>query len=811
MVVVGTPLDTAGAPVSRTPSNAQTLDARDPGNQAATNLGDLLNTNLGSVSVSGATGNPYQNDVSYRGYQATSLLGAPVGLAVYFDGVRVNEPFGSIVNWDLIPLNAVSTVNILPGSNPIFGLNALGGTLVANTRTGKDSPGFAVSALGGSFGRRAATFEAGGANAALGLDGFLAGNWDRQDGFRDFSGSEVKQLYGKVRWRGPGEKTLVELSAAYADTALSGTQSLPLDMLSNPRSAYTAPDSIANKMRLVNLKASHWLDETNQLSGQVYWRQSNATSQNSNAGLDDGCFKADGSLATNATGFKCGNQAPGGTAVNSITGANALALGFGRWTSSINTSLVTSDVRQSTVGTSVQWASSTPIADHRNALVLGGSFDQSDIDDQQATRLARLINFQAVAIPNREYGFTANGLSPSPSNPVAFTGNNILSTVSLGSRMKEASVFLTDTFDVTHRLSLTVSGSYDDTSIRQDGANSQFLNDDGGFSFTDSVTGVTYYDPSFSAAFKFSNTGAGAVTTPNGRPAGAVAGPEIHRLDGAHHYQRFNPRIGFNYNLDDGTGLFGGYSESLRAPTSIELSCADPNSPWSLPTGFNGDPDLKAVTARTFELGARGRLFGKVDWNIAAYDARLRNDIQFIATSTTFGYFSNVGDTERRGVELGAQLQLKTLSLSASYGYVEAVFRSPFTTAAGEVVANGDRIPGIPSQTLKARLSYTPTDRLRIGADAKVVGSQYAHGNESNADPAGRVPGYAIVNLDAAYRISEAFTVALSVDNLFDRTYATYGPSGVTSIYTLANEPFRTPAPPRGVWLKVTYALGPSR
>ena len=199
MVVVGTPLDTAGAPVSRTPSNAQTLDARDPGNQAATNLGDLLNTNLGSVSVSGATGNPYQNDVSYRGYQATSLLGAPVGLAVYFDGVRVNEPFGSIVNWDLIPLNAVSTVNILPGSNPIFGLNALGGTLVANTRTGKDSPGFAVSALGGSFGRRAATFEAGGANAALGLDGFLAGNWDRQDGFRDFSGSEVKQLYGPER------------------------------------------------------------------------------------------------------------------------------------------------------------------------------------------------------------------------------------------------------------------------------------------------------------------------------------------------------------------------------------------------------------------------------------------------------------------------------------------------------------------------------------------------------------------------------------------------------------------------------------
>ena len=99
----------------------------------------------------------------------------------------------------------------------------------------------------------------------------------------------------------------------------------------------------------------------------------------------------------------------------------------------------------------------------------------------------------------------------------------------------------------------------------------------------------------------------------------------------------------------------------MRAPTSIELSCANPNSPCALPTGFNGDPDLKAVTARTFELGARGRLFGKVAWNAAVYDSRLRNDIQFIATSTTFGYFFNVGDTERRGVELGAQAQFGKL------------------------------------------------------------------------------------------------------------------------------------------------------
>ena len=151
----------------------------------------------------------------------------------------------------------------------------------------------------------------------------------------------------------------------------------------------------------------------------------------------------------------------------------------------------------------------------------------------------------------------------------------------------------------------------------------------------------------------------------------------------------------------------------MRAPTSIELSCANPNSPCALPTGFNGDPDLKAVTARTFELGGRGKLGGAFSWNAAIYDSRLRNDIQFIATSATYGYFFNVGDTERRGLEVGAQAEVNKLTLSANYGYVEATYQSPFTTAAGENVTPGDRIPGIPSSTLKLRADYRPTDSLR--------------------------------------------------------------------------------------------------
>ena len=808
VVIVATPIDATGVPLPRVPANAQSLNADDISRQGAADLADVLNGKLGSVSVSDSTGNPYQNDVNYRGFQATSLLGAPVGLAVYFDGARVNEPFGSIVNWDLIPMNAVARVDVEPGSNPIFGLNALGGALVIETKTGQTSPGASVSVLGGSFGRWAASAEAGGADAATQTDYFVAGNYDKQTGFRDYSASEVKQLFGKVRWHGPGDQTLIELSGAFADTDLHGTQALPQEMLSTPKAAYTWPDHISNQMRLINLKASHWLNDANQISGEVYYRQSNARGLNSNAQLDDGCYSADGTFATSAGVAKCANQAPGGTAVNAITGANALALGYGRWTSSINTSLVQSSTRQQTIGLSAQWRDSSPVLGRNNTFILGGAFDQSNITYGQHTDLARLIGYQAVVIPNREYGFTANGLAPSASNPPAFTGSAVLSAVTLGSKVNELNVYATDTIELTDKLSITLLGGYEYTSLDQTGVNNQYLNSDGGYSWTDTVAGVSYFNPGYVNAFKYANSGTGAATSPNGAPAGYVAGPEANDLSGSHTYQRFNPGVGFNYNLEPAIGIFGNYSESMRAPTSIELSCADPNRPCALPTGFNGDPDLKAVTAHTFELGGRGKLGPAFVWNAAVYDSRLLNDIQFIATSATYGYFFNVGVSERRGLEIGAQTAVNGFTLSANYGYVQATYQSPFTTAAGENVTRGDRIPGIPSSTVKLRADYRPNDSLRLGGAVILVGDQYDHGNESNTDPNGKRAGYAVVDLDAQYRIGKALTLSINIDNVFDQVYATYGLTRATSIYSLAAQTFSTTAPPRAVWLKVTYAFG---
>jgi len=78
------------------------------------------------IVVNEVTGNPFQPNVEFRGFVASPVAGTPQGLAVYQNGVRINEAFGDTVNWDLIPTAAIRSIAVVT-NNPAFGLNALGG------------------------------------------------------------------------------------------------------------------------------------------------------------------------------------------------------------------------------------------------------------------------------------------------------------------------------------------------------------------------------------------------------------------------------------------------------------------------------------------------------------------------------------------------------------------------------------------------------------------------------------------------------------------------------------------------------------
>ncbi len=121
-VIATTPLPALGTPLAKVPANVQSLTAEDVEEQNPLDLSEMLFDNIGSVNINAAQNNPFQNDLEYRGFLASPLVGSAIGLSLYMDGVRINEGFGDTVNWDLIPQSAISSVDLIPGSNPLFGL-----------------------------------------------------------------------------------------------------------------------------------------------------------------------------------------------------------------------------------------------------------------------------------------------------------------------------------------------------------------------------------------------------------------------------------------------------------------------------------------------------------------------------------------------------------------------------------------------------------------------------------------------------------------------------------------------------------------
>ena len=218
-VVAPTALPGTDLALDEIPAPVQTASARDLQQSGSLDLSDLLNRRLDGVHINENQANPFQPDVNYRGYTASPLLGTPEGISVYMDGVRQNQPFGDVVAWDLIPKIAISELALMPGSNPLFGLNTLGGAISIQTKDGYSQPGAALQLSGGSFGRRAGEFEYGGSNSK-GLNWYAAGNLFREDGWRPFSPSEVRQAFGKFGWT--NGKTSLALSFGYADNWLTG-------------------------------------------------------------------------------------------------------------------------------------------------------------------------------------------------------------------------------------------------------------------------------------------------------------------------------------------------------------------------------------------------------------------------------------------------------------------------------------------------------------------------------------------------------------------------------------------------------------
>ena len=718
-VVGTTPIQGIGVPINQVPANVQTTTGANIQNQKSLDLSEYLENNLGSVTLNHGQNNPFQPDVNFRGMTASPLLGTPQGLSVFVDGVRVNEPFGDVVNWDLIPQNAISTITLIPGSNPVFGLNTLGAALSVNTKSGFQYPGASVALSGGSWGRRAAEFEYGTHSDKADL--FLAGNFLDEGGWRDHSPSHLRTVFGKVGWE--REDTDVDVSLMLADNTLQGTQALPRSWLDTRAQAYTWPDSNENKVAFLNARASHFLESDKLLAGNIYYRH--YTNDNFSSNVNDNCAGI------------AGNCNPG-----LLAGGTDPQAFNDRGT-----------IDTDGYGGSLQLSLLGNLGGKKNNFTVGASAD----------------------LGRTHYSQTQENADFTPDRGTVGTGALTLQT-DVDSTNDYYGIYFTDVYSFTERLHLTLSGRYN-------------------------WAGITIRD----------RTGL--------EPA----------LNGDNTFKRFNPAAGLNFNPTPALTTYISYSEGMRAPTPIELTCADPAAPCRLPNNFLADPPLQKVVSKTGEIGARGRWTDNFGWSAALYRTDLNNDIIFISSggAVNAGFFQNAGETRRQGLELGVHGRVEKLSLALNYGYVDATFVSALTLnspanssadAGGDIhVSPGDKIPGVPAHSVKLRADYDLSDTISLGGNAMYFSSQYARGDENNQDSNGKVPGYFLLNLDARYQYTKRLAFFGRIDNVFDKDYETLGvlgenffngPGRTFDAGNVTGEQFRSAGAPRAVWVGVKYTMG---
>jgi outer membrane receptor protein involved in Fe transport len=411
------------------PTATQSLTAADLTRSGPASLLRALEEGGNGISLSNAQGNPLEPSLSYRGFQASPLAGDAQGLAVYVDGVRFNQPFGDAIAWDLIPDIAIEDATV-EGSNPVFGLNALGGSIAMRMKDGFSWDGSEAEASGGSFDRYDLGFQHGQQDGNFSV--YVAGHALHETGWRDHSPSRLGQVFADIGWRRAGAELHLDLIGA--DTSLTGNGTTPVQLLAVDRAAvFTWPDNQENTFGLANLFGSYQVNPVLSFQGNGYVDHLRQRTANGDASdlmpCDDGSgdLCLDTSVATDTNGNPIPDFLNGGTYAQ-LNRTSTRSVGFGG---------------------ALQALYSAPLFGRENQLLAGASYDGGRTDFSASSEVG------AMTISR---GFQGPGI-------VIDQNDGSIAPVSISSENDYAGLYLADVLKPTNDLAITASARYNRSSI----------------------------------------------------------------------------------------------------------------------------------------------------------------------------------------------------------------------------------------------------------------------------------------------------------------------------------------------------------
>jgi iron complex outermembrane recepter protein len=656
--------------VDKIPSNVQVVPATNFSPTTAPDLLQAMERALPGVALSDQTGNQFQLDINYRGFVASPVIGTPQGLAIYQNGVRINEVFGDTINWDFIPQSAINRMTLVP-SNPVYGLNAIGGALSLEMKNGFSYHGVEGDLTTGSFGRIGATTQAGGQNGNF--SGYITADAIDDAGWREFSPSQLRRVYADLGARGDNN-TEFHVTFTGADNHFGAVAGTPVQMLDqNWASIFTYPQTTDNQLAFLTASASWKPTDTLLYQAIAYYRdfhQAHVDGNGTNAqnsGCPDPtvlCFpNLNGTLSNLVT-----------TTGQTVPAAGALGTGV---LGEIDRTWTTTN----SFGGSGQAASSAKVLGHDNNFVVGMSLDRGLVQFSTTSELGTISG-------NPPLVQGAGLFIDQPSGDVAPVG--------LGAATLYAGLYTTDTFDVTSRLSVTAGGRFNFAQIdlQDELGNDPSLTGSHNYSRFNPTIGATYkITPNLTAFGGYSE--ANRAPTPLElecsdpvRPClidnALVGDPNLKQVV-SHTFE-----AGLRGTFNPGKGLLSWTVDVYHALNTDDIiNVASP-----------------IIGHEFFQNGGN----------------TLRQGVEAVAQYkwdrwTAYGNFTYVDATF-----------LNNLTLSSP-------FNPFANAAGEISVVPGDHIPAIPDFRLKLGAEYQITDPWKLGADLNVIGSQYLVGDESNQNP----------------------------------------------------------------------------
>ncbi len=772
-IISVTPVQGSGLSIDRVPGKIQTISREQIGKKKNLSITETLNRETTGISLFNLNSSPMQNDINFRGYVGGPLLGTAQSIAVYQNGMRINESFGEVVQWDLVPDFATHSMQIFTGGDPVFGQNAIGGAITMEMKNGFNFQGATITTSGGSHGRTNEILEYGKQYKDFGI--YLGANFNYDNGYRDHSESYLNTVFGDVRYR-PNDDTELFVNFGQAYTDLRGNGAVPLTLmdLEGRDAVYTYPDNTHNKNYYANFGGNHFVNNKLSIQGNIYYRHMERRNYNGDEFEAGDCGKGYNFTKGTADGILCSELEVTGGSDEQYLDVAGQAIDYTKLGLELEDdenevddigAINRSNTKQNQMGLNFQSTFDYDFINKNNTLITGINYEYSHNSFGASTELG---------IIQDDRGVQGTGVLLSQDSE----GENIFIT-NLEATTHNLALYGSNTIDLDDVTSINLSGRWNWASLKM--------------------------DDQYSTA-----------------------------LEGHHFFNEFNPGIGVTRKLGD-TGLIGNttiyatYKESSRTPSVAELGCADPNQPCRLPNSFQADPPLDQVKNRSLEFGARGvtnsySLFGmdhNIKWNATAFAGRNFNDIIFIGGNRVgTGYFRNVGNTQRMGTELAFNGMLgKKWSWYGNYSYVRASFETHQLIASaghgsnphpcdgpeeygggGDAAAEadqesceareayqiqigpGDTIPGVSPHIGRVGIGYTPVDGLNLFVDTEYNSRQFYRGDENNNEGK-QVPGYFLLNASAEYSVpinnsnGDGFSTTFFFEgrNLLDTNFETGG------------------------------------